>query len=79
MFNREAHVDAALANKEVIFFESLEGLEARIDGQRVAVLRGYRTYRQTMGAYRYKEIPPVLQFEPCVTVECPRIAVANRP
>jgi hypothetical protein len=30
-FNSNAIVDAALANQEVIFFESLEGLEARVD------------------------------------------------
>ena len=76
MFNREAHVDAALANKEVIFFENLEGLEARIDGQGVAVLRDYRTYRH-MSWYDLRKLPPVLNFEPCATFESPRIAVAN--
>ncbi|MEO8410759.1 MAG: DDE-type integrase/transposase/recombinase, partial [Propionivibrio sp.] len=44
LFNRDAHVDAALANQEVIFFESLAGLEVRIDSQAVAVLPDYRTY-----------------------------------
>lgn len=34
IFNRDAYVDVAFANQEVIFFESLEGLEARIDGRR---------------------------------------------
>lgn len=76
MFNREAHAEAALANKEVIFFESLEGLEARIDGQGVAVLRDYRTYRH-MSWYELRKLPPVLNFEPCATFESPRIAVAN--
>lgn len=77
MFNRDAHVDEALAKREVVFFESLEGLEARIDGQCVAVLRDYRTYKQ-MAYYRFNEIPQELHFEPCITVGSPRIAVANR-
>jgi transposase InsO family protein len=76
IFNREAHVDERLANREAVFFESLEGLEARVDGQSVAVLRDYRTYRQ-MVAYRQNEIPPRLHFEPCASAGSPRIAVAN--
>jgi transposase InsO family protein len=79
MFNRDAHVNVALAKMEVVFFESLEGLEARIDGRCVAVLRDYRTYRQkAVGFYSQNEIPPVLHFEPCVPAGSPRIAVANR-
>jgi hypothetical protein len=78
LFNRDAHVDAALARQEVIFFESLEGLEARVNGQGVAVLRDFRTYRQkAVGFYNQHEIPPVLHFEPLFPVESPRIAVAN--
>ena len=78
LFNRDAHVDAALARQEVIFFETLEGLEARVDGQGVAVLRDYRTYRQkAVGFYSQQEIPTVLRFEPLPSVESPRIAVAN--
>jgi transposase InsO family protein len=77
MFNREAHVDATLANREVIFFESLEGLEARVDGQSVAVLRDYRTYTH-IPWWQREELPPILNFEPCNPVGSPRIAVANR-
>lgn len=77
LFNRDAYVDAALARQEVIFFETLEGLEARVDGQGVALLRDYRTYRQkAVGLYNQHEIPPVLIFEPLPTVGSPRIAVA---
>ena len=65
LFKREAHVDAALAKQEVVFFETLDGLEARVDGQSVAVLRDYRTYRQkAVGFYSQHKIPTVLHFEP---------------
>ncbi|MGB3222964.1 MAG: DDE-type integrase/transposase/recombinase [Desulforhopalus sp.] len=64
MFNRDAYVDVTLAKREVVFSESLNGLEARIDNQCVAVLRDYRTYRQMVG-YRQSELPPVLNFDPC--------------
>lgn len=76
MFNHEARVDAALANREVIFFESLEGLEARVDGQSIAILRDYRTYTH-MSWVDLKRLPPVLNFEPCATSRSPRIAVAS--
>ncbi len=77
MFNREAQVDGALANREVNFFESLEGLEARAEGQCVALLRDYRTYRQkAVGFYSQNEIPAVLHFDPCAPAGSPRIAVA---
>ena len=62
-----------------LFFETLDGLEARVDGQGVAVLRDYRTYRQkAVGFYSQHEIPTVLRFEPLPSVGSPRIAVANR-
>ena len=56
MFNRDVYVDETLAKREVVFSESLNGLEARIDNQCVAVLRDYRTYRQMVG-YRQSELP----------------------
>jgi hypothetical protein len=51
LFGREAYLRAALANVEVTFWESLEGLEARGDEQCVAVLRDYRTFKQ-MAVYK---------------------------
>lgn len=64
-FNRDAYVGPTLARQEVIFFETLEGLEARVDGQGVAVLRYYRTYTQkAVGFYSKNSIPTVLRFEP---------------
>jgi transposase InsO family protein len=75
LFGRDACLGAALANVEVTFWESVEGLEARVNGQCIAVLREYRTFRQ-MTVYRRNEIPPVLYFEPYEQASGPRIAVA---
>ena len=72
---REAHVGVTWANQAVVFWESLEGLEVRHQGQCVAVLREYRTFRQML-PYRVEQIPPVLSFEPCEQDICPRNAVA---
>jgi len=77
MFNRQACVDTRLANREVAFFESLDGLEARIDGQSIAVLRDYRSYTH-MSWVEQQNLPSVLNFEPRAAPESPRIAVANR-
>jgi hypothetical protein len=76
IFHREAHVDAALANMEVAFFESLDGLEARVDGQCVAVLRDYRTYMHVPWPCR-KKLLPELTFDPRPSIRSPRIAVAH--
>jgi transposase InsO family protein len=76
LFGRDAYVGAALASVEVTFFESLEGLEARINGQCMALLRDYRTFRQ-MSCYEWRHLPPVLYFEHYEPVGCPRIAVAQ--
>jgi len=51
LFSREAYLSAALANVEGTFWESMEGLEARVDEQCVAVLRDYRTFKQ-MAVYK---------------------------
>jgi hypothetical protein len=65
MFGRNAHIGKIWANVEVTFFESLEGLEARLNGQwrGVAVLKDYRSFRQ-MPPYRWsRELPRALYFE----------------
>lgn len=77
LFGREAFVGRELVNREVTFFESLEGLEARIDGQCIAVLREYRTFRQMACNWHKGKIPPVLFFEPYQPAARPRIAVAS--
>jgi hypothetical protein len=76
LFGRNASLGAALANVEVTFWESLAGLDARINGQCVVVLREYRTFKQ-MAVYRWDQLPLVLSFEPYEPVICPRIAVAQ--
>ncbi|MGC8493431.1 MAG: DDE-type integrase/transposase/recombinase [Syntrophobacteraceae bacterium] len=77
LFNREACVDRRFGNKEVTFFETLEGLEARIDGKDIAVLRDYRSYLHMPSWGEQRGLAPVLNFEPLATPESPRIAVAN--
>ena len=52
LFGRNASLGAALANADVTFWESLAGLEARINGQGVVVLREYRTFKQ-MAVHRW--------------------------
>ena len=76
LFGRNAFLGAVLANVEVTFWESLTGLEARVNGQCVVVLREYRTFKQ-MAVYRWKQLPPVLSFEPYEQAIGPRIAVAQ--
>jgi hypothetical protein len=76
LFGRNASLGAVLANVEVTFWESLTGLEARVNGQCVVVLREYRTFKQ-MAVYRWKQLPQVLSFEPYEQAICPRIAVAQ--
>jgi transposase InsO family protein len=76
MCNRDVYLDTALAGVEVTFFETLEGLEARVDGQCVGLLRGYRDLRK-LPAWEWSRLPSTLYFEPS-NGECgsPRIAVA---
>jgi hypothetical protein len=64
LLGRDAHLGTDLANLEITFFESLEGLEARHNGQCLAVLRDYRTFRQML-CYRGHLLPPSFHFEPC--------------
>ena len=75
LFGRDAYRDAALGRVEVTFFESLEGVEAQLNGQCVAVLRDYHTFKQTTCS-RGHQLPLALSFEPYTSVISPRIAVA---
>ena len=74
LFGRDAYL-GTMAGREVTFFESLEGLEARFNGE-CAVLKNYRTFKQMVMHYRQRELPPAFYFEPYKAVICPRIAVA---
>ena len=62
LFNRDAHL-AAMAGREVTLFESLEGLEARVNGECV-VLKNFRMFQQMALRYRQSELPPAFTFEP---------------
>jgi hypothetical protein len=74
LFGRNAHIGRVWANVEVTFFESLDGLEVRMNGQCVAVLKNYRSFKQ-MAPYRWqRELPRALHFEPVIR---PRIAGAS--
>jgi transposase InsO family protein len=75
LFNRDAYLDVALGGVEVTFCETLEGLEARVASQCVAILRGYRDMRQ-LSSWEWSQLPPVLCFETQAKILCPRIAVA---
>jgi transposase InsO family protein len=75
LFGRDAYVGRAFARTEMVFFETLEGLEARVDGQCVAILRDYRTFRQ-LPSWERDKLPRVLYFAPCERAICPRNAVA---
>jgi transposase InsO family protein len=74
LFGRDAYL-GTMAGREVTFFESLEGLEARFNGE-CAVLKDYRTFKQMVMHYRQRELPPAFYFEPYKAVICPRIADA---
>jgi hypothetical protein len=76
LFGREAHLNVVLGGVEVAFYETLEGLEARVKSKCLAILRDYRTFRQLPG-YEREKLPPVLYFEPYRGLTCPRIAVAH--
>ncbi len=78
MFGRNAYLDERLAGVEVTFFETLEGLEARVGDQCVGLLRNYRDMCQLVGSYVWdKLLPPTLYFEKEDPANCPRIAVAQ--
>jgi transposase InsO family protein len=76
LLGRNAYIGKRAANIEVTFFESLDGLEAWINGQCVAVLRDYRTLKQIAFHWRRGRLPQAFYFEPFTPVACPRIAVA---
>jgi hypothetical protein len=76
LLGREAQVGLMLANTKVVFWESLEGLEARVDGTCLTILRDYRTYLK-MTCSRWWDLPSSLSFEIYQPTMCPRIAVAS--
>jgi|SRR6516162_1068681 transposase InsO family protein len=77
LLGRNAYIGKMAANIEVTFCESLDGLEAWINGQCVAVLKDYRTFKQVATHWRGK-LPQAFYFEPCTPLICPQIADAPR-
>ena len=75
MFGRKGYVGKEFAGVKVTLVETLEGLEARVAGQGVAILPHYRDMRQ-LCSWEWDELPPVLHFEAQERTNCPRIAVA---
>jgi transposase InsO family protein len=76
LFGRNAYLGKMAANLEVTFCESLDGLEAWINGQCRAILRDYRTLKQIAFHWRQGRLPQAFHFEPFTPVVRPRIAVA---
>jgi transposase InsO family protein len=76
LFGRNAYIGKMAANIEVTFCESLDGLEAWINGQGMAILRDYRTLKQIAFHWRSGRLPQAFHFEPFTPVVRPRIAVA---
>ena len=63
LFGRDAHVGTSLAGVEVRFIVTPNGLEARIDGQSVAILREYWIIRK-LSSWKREHLPLILHFEP---------------
>jgi transposase InsO family protein len=63
LFGRDAHVGTSLAGVEVRFIVTPDGLEARIDGQSVAILREYWMIRK-LSSWKREHLPLILHFEP---------------
>lgn len=76
LFRRDAYVGKVAANTEVTFFETLDGLEARLNGQCVGVLKDYRAFQQIAFGWRSSDLPSRLYFRRSSGATRPRIADA---
>ena len=66
----------SLVGVEAAFVAPLDGLEARIDGQCVALLKEYWALRK-LSSWERARLPSLLFFEPWEWVTCARMAVAQ--
>src|SRR6266581_1611404 len=73
LFRRQVYLDVALRGKEVMCYETVEGLEVRRSKHRLYLLREYRRWQNR--SWR-EELPEDLRFEPYTPPVCPWIAVA---
>jgi len=73
LLGREAHVGEGYADGEVTLYESLDGLEARREGQCLAILRDYRTFKQIACCPWDSRLvlPEAFYFEPSVSLGRP--------
>jgi transposase InsO family protein/transposase len=73
LLGREAHVGEAWADSDVMLYESLDGLEARCDGQRLVILPDYRTFKQIACCPWDSRLvlPEAFYFEPAVSLGRP--------
>jgi len=62
MFGRSVRVGAEFAGFEVTFFETLEGLEARLGDKRIGLLKNYRDLRQ-LSPWNWERLPATLHFD----------------
>jgi hypothetical protein len=69
LLGREAHGGEGYADGGVTLYESLDGLEARREGQCLAILRDYRTFKQIACCPWDSRLvlPEVFYFEPSVS------------
>ena len=72
---RVAYVGRAWRQREITLVETLEGLEAQIEGQCVAIMTAYWKFRK-LPSWERGAIPPRLYFRPYERATCPRMAVA---
>jgi putative transposase len=75
LFGRIAYVGRAWRERELTFVETLDGLEAHVEGRCVAMMGDYWKYRK-LQTWKWRTIPPRLYFKPYERVTCPRMAVA---
>jgi hypothetical protein len=75
-FNRKAYFDPGFRGLEVTLCVTLDGLEMRHEGHRLALWRDYHACRQLWGRYRYSELPDAFLFESYEEEICPRNTVA---
>jgi hypothetical protein len=77
MFGRMAYVGRAWRESEITLVETLEGLEAQIEGQCVAIMKDYWKFRK-LPSWERRTIPLRLYFQQDERATCPRNAVAYR-
>jgi hypothetical protein len=70
MFGRIAYVGRAWKEREMTFDESLDGLEAQIEGQRVAIMKDYWKSKKLPSRER-RTTPPRSYFQPFDRTTCP--------